>query len=447
MINIRDIKALKNKNLIYILVSLITIFTCYGIYFSGVSYEVKVDGQKIGIVQNKNIVYNAIKDIKEGFEENVNIDQQITFDKVRVSKDKISSDQEIIEKLNSLIDIKTQAYAINVDGKDIVYLKKEDKARKLLEKIKNHYIEKIDSENIKDASFLEDVNIVKKNAKVTDIKDIESAYNFILLGTEQIKTYKVEQGDSAWTISQKLNISVEDIQKANPDINVEKLQIGQEINVSVPSPYINFKTIEIASYEEKIPYKVTQEETNALFKGERKVKVIGKEGKRKIEAEIVRVNGKIVDKNVLNEEELQKPQDQVILIGTKSRPSTVAFGAFINPTRGTLTSRFGARWGRMHEGIDIAGPIGTPIKAADGGVVSFAGTQGAYGKLVIINHENGYSTYYAHCNTINVRVGQRVSRGQVIATIGNTGRSTGPHLHFEVRKNGRPVNPLNYIRY
>ncbi|MBN4069545.1 M23 family metallopeptidase, partial [bacterium AH-315-G05] len=107
----------------------------------------------------------------------------------------------------------------------------------------------------------------------------------------------------------------------------------------------------------------------------------------------------------------------------------------------------GMRWGRRHEGIDIAAPIGTPIIAADGGVVTFAGRRGAYGKLVIINHENGFQTYYAHCNGFNVKVGERVHKGQKIATVGNTGRSTGPHVHFEVRKNGVPVNPLSFVNY
>ena len=100
----------------------------------------------------------------------------------------------------------------------------------------------------------------------------------------------------------------------------------------------------------------------------------------------------------------------------------------------------------MHRGLDIAARTGTPIKAADGGKVIFAGRKGAYGNLVEIDHGNGYVTRYGHCSTINVKVGERVYKGQVVAKVGNTGRSTGSHLHFEVLKNGRNQNPAGYVR-
>lgn len=110
------------------------------------------------------------------------------------------------------------------------------------------------------------------------------------------------------------------------------------------------------------------------------------------------------------------------------------------------TSGFGRRWGRMHEGIDMAGPVGTPIYSTGDGVVTFAGRQGAYGNLIKIRHELGTETRYAHLNRISVRVGQRVSQGERIGDMGNTGRSTGPHLHYEVRVNGRAVDPMSFIK-
>ena len=109
------------------------------------------------------------------------------------------------------------------------------------------------------------------------------------------------------------------------------------------------------------------------------------------------------------------------------------------------TSGFGRRWGRMHEGIDMAGPVGTPIVAPGDGVVIFAGRQSGYGNLIKIKHELGTETRYAHLSKIRVKVGQRVSQGERIGDMGNTGRSTGPHLHYEVRVNGRAVNPMSFI--
>ena len=118
---------------------------------------------------------------------------------------------------------------------------------------------------------------------------------------------------------------------------------------------------------------------------------------------------------------------------------------FVWPTNGVLTSGFGWRWGRMHEGIDIAVPTGTPVVASAGGVVIVAGWMGGYGNLVVIDHGNGLATAYGHNSGFAVGAGQSVGQGQVIAYAGSTGNSTGPHVHFEVRVNGSPVDPLGYL--
>ena len=121
--------------------------------------------------------------------------------------------------------------------------------------------------------------------------------------------------------------------------------------------------------------------------------------------------------------------------------------SLIRPTSGTVTSRFGSRWGKNHKGLDIGAPKGTPIKAAASGTVITAssGYNGGYGNYIVISHGNGIQTAYGHCNSISVSVGQKVSQGQVIGTVGNTGRSTGNHLHLEIRVNGVAQNPQNYL--
>jgi murein DD-endopeptidase MepM/ murein hydrolase activator NlpD len=120
-------------------------------------------------------------------------------------------------------------------------------------------------------------------------------------------------------------------------------------------------------------------------------------------------------------------------------------GRFIWPVNGTFTSPFGMRWGRLHAGIDIAAPSGTSIRAADGGTVQIASWYGGYGNYTCIGHGGGISTCYGHQSSIGVGVGQNVSQGQVIGAVGSTGHSTGPHLHFEVRINGNPVDPMGYL--
>lgn len=129
---------------------------------------------------------------------------------------------------------------------------------------------------------------------------------------------------------------------------------------------------------------------------------------------------------------------------------TVATGAsssagFAWPVSGPITSGFGPRWGRMHEGLDIAGSSGTPIAAARGGTVILAGWSGGYGNLVVVDHGGGLSTAYAHMSSIAVSSGQSVGQGTVLGGMGTTGNSTGVHLHFEVRVNGGAVDPLGYL--
>ena len=123
--------------------------------------------------------------------------------------------------------------------------------------------------------------------------------------------------------------------------------------------------------------------------------------------------------------------------------------AFVKPTSGTITSRYGSNDSvrdHTHSGLDVAAPTGTPIKAAAGGTVTYSGNAGdGYGYYVVISHGNGVQTVYAHCSKLLVKKGQKVSAGELIAKVGSTGNSTGPHLHLEIRKNGVTLNPQYYV--
>ena len=133
---------------------------------------------------------------------------------------------------------------------------------------------------------------------------------------------------------------------------------------------------------------------------------------------------------------------------SKLNYSNVNLGiTLVKPVYGTLTSRYGYRWGKTHKGIDIGASTGTPIYASASGTVTFSGWNGAYGYLIIVSHSNGIQTYYAHCSKILVNVGQAVSAGEQIGKVGSTGRSTGPHLHFEIRVKGETINPQSYVGY
>jgi murein DD-endopeptidase MepM/ murein hydrolase activator NlpD len=131
--------------------------------------------------------------------------------------------------------------------------------------------------------------------------------------------------------------------------------------------------------------------------------------------------------------------------GVISVPPGVTEGGWTWPASGPVTSGFGYRWGRLHAGIDIGAPTGAPIFAAKGGVVSYAGTMGGYGNIIVIDHGGGLTTRYAHQSQLAASVGQTARAGDQIGYVGSTGNSTGPHLHFEVRVNDSPQNPIGYL--
>jgi murein DD-endopeptidase MepM/ murein hydrolase activator NlpD len=131
---------------------------------------------------------------------------------------------------------------------------------------------------------------------------------------------------------------------------------------------------------------------------------------------------------------------------SRARTAPARTSGWVRPCRGPLTSTYGMRWGRMHKGLDFGCSYGSPIYAASAGVVTYAGPQGGYGRLVTIRHDGGWTTAYGHMSSMVVRSGQRVTAGQLIAYVGSAGHSTGPHLHFEVRTGGGTINPWPFLR-
>lgn len=232
---------------------------------------------------------------------------------------------------------------------------------------------------------------------------------------------------------------------ANPGKNSELVHPGDELSLIVPKPFLTVATYEEKTYTENIKFETQYEYSSNMYKDQQTVKKKGVEGKSEIVAKVEKHNGIEVAKEIIKETILSQPVAQIVIKGTKNPPPKQGTGSFQMPTRGTLTSRFGTRWGRTHTGIDLAAKTGTAIYAADGGTVTFSGYNGTYGYMIEIDHGGGFTTRYAHCSKLYVKKGEKVYKGQHIAAVGNTGRSTGPHLHFEVRKNGVAQDPYKYL--
>ena len=208
----------------------------------------------------------------------------------------------------------------------------------------------------------------------------------------------------------------------------------------------NVKIISVVNTTENqnIPFDTKSTQDSSLYIGESVTVTEGKEGTAQIEAETVYKNGMPQSRRILSENVIITPVSRVVRVGIKEK-DVLKTGLFY-PLQGVISSPYGERWGKIHEGIDIAVPEGTPVIAAECGRVIYAGDGGTYGNLVRIDHGYGVVTAYAHLGTINVKTGQSVGANTQIALSGNTGRSTGPHLHFEIMNNDTPVDPNLYLK-
>jgi murein DD-endopeptidase MepM/ murein hydrolase activator NlpD len=223
------------------------------------------------------------------------------------------------------------------------------------------------------------------------------------------------------------------------------LKIGQELNVTFLQPLLQVVVIKEEAKKETIAFASQVIEDASMYKGDNKVEQEGKEGTRQVTYKVSEQNGVRVAQEVTSENILQEPVSYIVRKGTKVVPSR-GDGSLTWPANGGyISSEVGYRWGSYHKGIDIARPSNRTIKAADNGTVVSAGYDGGYGNKIIIDHNNGMRTVYAHLASISVSVGQTVSKGSAIGVMGDTGNSTGIHLHFEVYKNGSLQNPRDFL--
>lgn len=251
--------------------------------------------------------------------------------------------------------------------------------------------------------------------------------------------HTVKSGDTLSSIASVYGIDVDTLVNINMLGSIHKLKIGQKLNVITVKGLLYTVKKGENLWDIAKRYKIDVQEIV-------KVNNLGSPDRIQPKQMIVLPGAKIIPQPTVAKSSNQKSSSTTAKKVTVVSSSGRLQRAFQWPVRGRVTSRFGQRWGRMHEGIDIGVPSGTPVRAASSGKVTFSGWGGAYGYLVKIDHGNGVETRYGHNSRLLVRQGQTVSAGQAIARSGSTGRSTGPHVHFEIRKSGRAYNPLSYLR-
>ncbi len=375
-----------------------------------IGYEYSYYGKTLGIAKSQQDVYDTIEVLGDKLSEatganiSLDVERDIEFKKVYGFNLNIDSNDDILNTLTYMKDIQVRAYAVVVDGAELVILEREDLAWSLLDRIQRDYTPYRSDTKYTDVHFEENVGVVEVGVQLGDIWNYEDARNYLETGS----------------------VRRSDLIDPNPRVHV----------VSVES---------VTSYE-RINYGTRYIQNANLYRDETELVSEGVYGRREVISEVERVNGEEVTRSVVSSTQISDPVDEVMYQGTKAIPAREGTGTFIYPqTTYTISSRFGMRWGRMHQGVDFAAPTGTKIYASDGGTVTYAGWMAGYGYVIMIDHGGFFETRYAHCSKMLVGVGDKVYQGQNIALVGSTGNSTGPHCHFEVRYKGEPLNPLNYL--
>lgn len=206
----------------------------------------------------------------------------------------------------------------------------------------------------------------------------------------------------------------------------------------------------VDTYVEEIPYETEQIKDDSMYEDESEVSRAGVNGSVSHVDRVTLVNGKETAREAISSTVLKNPVNEQVKVGTKERPAASGSFCWPVPSLNMITTYFAERWGSFHGALDISGPSaeGSDILASDSGTVIWSGDCGdGYGNYIIIDHGNGFQTWYAHCSALFVSAGDQVTQGEVIGLVGNTGDSYGAHLHFEIRLNGEKVDPLLYTSY
>ena len=414
-----------------------------------ISDRAVVNGVTVGIVDDRENFQKIVNSVELSLSDELGREisefSDIKFEKQLCFAGDITNDYVLKQNLRSICGELTPAYSVYVDDVYVTSASDKDEITSALNKLKELYTYNDPSRENVTVDFAQKVEIRSENVQSSQILKGGALFDAISAEKTQPKLYTVREGDNIWSISSKFGMSVDDLKKANAGINGD-LQPGNTINVARSLPVITVRTSYVQKTEKKIPYTNERIDDPDLFAGATEIVTEGANGKKNVVESIIEYNGEIVMRKTESEIVLEEPQSGVIKVGSKVR-TNMGSGWFIRPTEGVISSRFGARWGRIHYGIDIAANKGQIIKAADDGVVVAAELRESYGNLVVVDHGDGIQTYYAHCSEFIAEVGQNVKQGDPIAKVGSTGNSTGPHLHFEVRYEGNAINPEKFVDY
>ncbi|MFD2117433.1 peptidoglycan DD-metalloendopeptidase family protein [Paenibacillus yanchengensis] len=448
-------------------------------------FHVFVDGEEIGTVNSPDQVVDLVDKKKEALQtKNPGLRMQlntglITYESDSAFKPAVDAEQTIA-KLSSSFTAHAQGVEVKVNDKVIGVVKDQETADNILSRIQGKYAPEFVAESkntrnvralsynkneannesanaaeiskkadlqpgrtIDKVEFVEDVALADTNTQPDAIEDEEKVYKRLIEGSAKPIKYVVKEGDCVGCIANQFDISPQVIYENNPWIKDDMIRVGDELDLTAIQPEVTVRTSEKLVELESIAAPVEVQKNDELPVGQRKVIQHGVEGKQRLVYQIFKENGYVTSEELVEKEIIQEPVPEIVEKGTMVVIGEGS-GKFAYPLSSyKITSKFGPRWGRQHKGIDFTGS--KSILSSDAGVVEFAGRKGSLGNLVIIDHKNGYKTYYGHMSSFKVSKGDKVSKGEGLGTMGNTGNSTGTHLHFEIHKDGVAQNPMKYL--
>ena len=409
---------------------------------------VEVGGKIVGFVENEQIFDDATAEIAQrikpvnGEKLDWKVEPSYT---VAISSTTMSTNTMADSILRASSDEIVDATALYVNGEIIGVTTEGEQLEKAIDDMKAPY-EDPGNPNLR-VEFTKDLAI---DTGIYSAKNLSSAEDIlaVLNGEEQGQlNYEVQKGDTPSGIASKNGLSTQQLADMNPQQDIlRNLHVGDNLIIQKAMPYLEVRRVETRTEQEEISFAVREEESNDLAFGRTKTVQQGEKGLDEVVREYVYYGNSSTPSEVyeIQRTTLKEPVPKIIQRGKKLQNGDVAqFGSgyLMWPVPGY---RYVSRWmSAYHKGADICAPYGTPIYAADSGVVVTATYHYSYGNYVVIDHGNGTKTLYAHASRLAVGYGQAVKQGQIIAYIGSTGNSTGNHCHFEIHQNGMRVNPRN----
>ena len=472
-------------------------------------YRVYLEGKTIGFIKSKDELNDYINKQQERLREKYHVEQIYVPNNIDIVKeltyeDSISSVESIYNMINTISPFTIKGYEITIDRTNSTEYKNDDNDNNnkpkiikinvlnkeiftksieevILSFVDEEQYESFKAKEVKDLGtsvgelieniYIEDnITIKETNISTNELifMDSDTLTKYLIFGNNTTeKKYTVRDGDSIEKIADNNKMSINELVIANNDLRSDKslIYIGQQLSIGEVDPLVTTIVEKHVVEDQTIKYKTEFRYDNSMYQGQSKIKQEGQNGTTRVTQKVKMMNGEIINAYIVSSEEIKPAVNKIIVKGGKQSVIIRGDGEWLWPTNVpySISSRFGYRWGRLHRGVDIIGPgRGSPIYAARSGEVVKIGSDGSSGFYVILKHDNGYYTRYAHLQntrrndslsginsaTKYIQVGQRVSAHQVIAEMGSSGGSTGVHLHFEIW-NGPPFqaqcfNPLAF---